>query len=109
VLNRVREQLVKPVVDALDLERLPEVASRVEQQLSRLSLAPQIVLDPLVVGKNIVRRLHRHVFSVELCGIGEKAARGSAKRRDAHSKVRVLSKRRSGISGSTPSPFVTQT
>src|SRR5437588_826650 len=57
VLNRVREQLVKPVVNALDLERLPEVASPVEQKLSRLGLAPQVVLDALVVGDNVVGRL----------------------------------------------------
>ena len=71
VLNRVREQLVKPVVNALDLERLPEVASRVEQELSRLSLAPQIVLDPLVVRENVVGRLDGHVLNVSLCGAGE--------------------------------------
>jgi hypothetical protein len=51
VLDRVREQLVKTVANALDLERLAELASRVEQQLSRLSLAPRIVLDPLVAAK----------------------------------------------------------
>lgn len=34
VLDRVREQLVKPVIDPLDLERLPEIASRIEQQLA---------------------------------------------------------------------------
>jgi hypothetical protein len=62
VLNRVREQLVKPVVDALDLERLPEVASGVEQELSRLGLAPQIVLDALVVCEDVVWRLDRHVL-----------------------------------------------
>jgi hypothetical protein len=60
---------VKPVVDPLDLERLPEVASRVEQQLSRLGLAPQIVLDPLVVRENVVRRLDGHVLNVALWGI----------------------------------------
>jgi hypothetical protein len=69
VLNRVREQLVKPVVDALDLERLPEVASRVEQQLSGLGFAPQIVLDLLVVGQNVVRRLEGRMFALELWGI----------------------------------------
>ena len=72
MLNRVREQLVKPVVDALDLERLPEVASRVEQELSRLSLAPKIVLDPLVMRENVVRRLDGHVPNVALYGISEK-------------------------------------
>lgn len=51
MLDRVREQLVKTVANALDLERLAELASRVEQQLSRLSLAPRIVLDPLVAAK----------------------------------------------------------
>jgi hypothetical protein len=69
MLNRVREQLVKAVVNALDLERLAEVASRVEQELSRLGLAPQIVLDLLVVGENVVRRLGGHVLNVSLCGI----------------------------------------
>jgi hypothetical protein len=53
---------MKPVVNALDLERLPEVASRIEQKLSRLGLAPQIVLDPLVVCEDVVRRFGGHVF-----------------------------------------------
>ena len=66
MLNRVREQLVKPVVNTFDLERLPEVASRVEQKLSRLGLSPQIVLDPLLVSKNLVRRLDGHVINVAL-------------------------------------------
>src|SRR5207302_7297490 len=68
VLDRVREQLVKPVVNALDLERLPEVTSRVEQELSRLGLAAQIVLDPLVVRDNIVGPLGWHVLNVALWG-----------------------------------------
>src|SRR3954452_1767844 len=77
VLNRVREQLVKPVVHALDLERLPEVASRVEKELSGLGLAPEIVLDPLVVGDNVVGRLDGHVLNVPLCGSSENSRRAS--------------------------------
>jgi hypothetical protein len=63
---------MKPVVNALDLERLPEVASRVEQQLSRLGLAPQIVLDSLVVGDDVIGRLNGHVLNVARYGICEK-------------------------------------
>jgi hypothetical protein len=75
VLDRVRQQLVKPVVNALDLERLPEVARGVEEQLSGLGLAPQIVLDLLVVRENVVRRLDGHVPNVALWGISEKRRR----------------------------------
>jgi hypothetical protein len=78
VLKRVREQLVKPVEDTLDLERLPEVASRVEQQLSRLGLAAEVVLHLLLVSPDVVGRLDGHVLSLELCAVCEKIRRLSA-------------------------------
>jgi hypothetical protein len=60
---------VKPVVDALDLERFAEVACRVE--LCRCGLVREIVLDPLVVGEDVVGRLGGHVFNVALWRIAE--------------------------------------
>ena len=72
VLDCVGQQFVKPVVDALDLERLTEVASCVEEELGRLGLAPQVVFDLLVVGEDVVGRLDRHLLNVALCGVCEK-------------------------------------
>ena len=61
MLNHVRQQLVKPGVDPVDLERLAEVPRGVEQQLSGLGFSAEVSFDALVVRYYVVRFVvHRH-------------------------------------------------
>ena len=56
-LRRVQGEAQQQFRSALDLEGLAEIASCVEEKLRGLGLAPQIVLDALVVSGNVVGRL----------------------------------------------------